>query len=180
MDQCDKYIEMLNKNLLPFINYDRLQDSYTSEDKSYAKMTLYTLHEIAEQVYGPSLSCNGNLEFAVIPGVICSMETGKVCLALLGIDLYSSGELCSANFLTKYGVVLQGQEGDAEIKTFMSKNYGPYHYGFTLPVAGDIHQSSDAQPQAIKEILSTFQTYAAELTDSILQGKYEDGEDLDR
>lgn len=179
MGQCDKYIETINKNILPYIDYKRLQQSYESEDKGYAKMTLYTLHETAVQIYGSSLGCHGNLDFAVIPGVICSKEIGKVCLALLGIDLESSGEHCSTDFLTRYGVVSQGHVTSAVVKRFINENYGPYDYGFTLPVHGDIHQRPSDQPQAIKEILSTFEAYAAELTDSILQSEPEADDDLE-
>ena len=54
MDQYERYIDYINKNILPYIDYNRLQESYGTEDKSYAKMTLYTLHEAARQIYGPA------------------------------------------------------------------------------------------------------------------------------
>ena len=180
MTKCEKYIDTINKNILPFIDYNRLQESYESEDKGYAKMVLYILHETAEQIYGPGVSCHGSVDFAVLPGVISSMKTGKVCLALLGVDLDSSGEHCSTDFLTKYGIVSQGRIENAKIQKFISETYGAYNYGFTLPVYGDIHQSPESQPQEIQEILSTFQKYAAELTDSILQVEHPGDEDYGR
>lgn len=84
MDQYERYIDYINKNILPYIDYNRLQESYGTEDKSYAKMTLYTLHEAARQIYGPALFCHGGLDFALVPGVISSRENGNVCLAPAG------------------------------------------------------------------------------------------------
>ena len=179
MDQYERYIDYINKNILPYIDYNRLQESYGTEDKSYAKMTLYTLHEAARQIYGPALFCHGGLDFALVPGVISSRENGNVCLALLGIDLMSSGEHCSTDFLTQYGVVSQGHVEDKGIQTFMKEKYGAYHYGYTLDIAGDIHVRPGDLPQEIREILSTFEAHAAELTDRILQDENEADEDLE-
>ena len=179
MDQCDRYVDYINKNILSYIEYDRLQKSYGTEDKRYAKMTLYTLHEAARQIYGPVLSCHGELDYAVVPAVVSSRENGNVCLALLGIDLMASGEHCATDFLTKYGVVSQGYVEDKEIQTFMKETYGTYHYGYTLGISGDIHVHPDGLPPEINEILSTFEAHAAEVTDQILQDEKEADEDLE-
>lgn len=48
---------------------------------------------------------------------------------------------------------------------------------WTLP--GDIHVRPGDLPQEIKEILSTFEAHAAELTDRILQDENEADEDLE-
>ena len=34
MDQYERYIDYINKNILPYIDYNRLQESYGTEDKS--------------------------------------------------------------------------------------------------------------------------------------------------
>lgn len=180
MDKCDQYIDQINKNVLPYIDYDRLQQSYDTDDKSYAKITLYTLHGIAEQIYGPALSCHGEVDFAILPGVIRAKDTGKVCLALLGLDLDSSGEHCSTDFLTQYGVVSQGHIESPAIQAFIKETYGPYDYGYSLPVHGDIHVCPEQLPGEITDILTTFESHMAEFTDQILDGQAaEADEDLE-
>ena len=167
MDRCDSYINYLNRNILPFIDYERLQQSYDTEDKSYAKLVLNTLHEAAVKEYGSDrLICRGELEYAILPGIIRSLGTGRVCLALLGIDLQSSGEHCETHFLTKYGVAIQGYIEDEEILAYMQKMYsGEYTYAYTPTVIGDIHLDKNNLPEEIKDFLSDFQNH----TDALIQ-----------
>ena len=44
----------------------------------------------------------------MLPGIIQGKKTGEIAVALLGIDLLSSGEHCQTEILCKYGVVSQG------------------------------------------------------------------------
>lgn len=130
------------------IDYERLWRSYDTEDMLYAKIVLYDLHEAARQFYGERLSCHSDLDFAILPGVLQSKSTGKLCIGLFGIDLYSSGEHCSTFFLTRHGAVAQGDENESkEILHELSQIYGPYDYRYTIPVGGDIHVREEEAPE---------------------------------
>lgn len=125
--------------MLPYIDYKKLQESYGTKEKQYAKMVLKSLTEAAKKIYGNKIACRGRLDFVIVPGVIVSRETRNVCVVLLGLDLTSAGDHCSTDFLTKYGNVLQGHEADEQIQKFISEMYIPYQYTYTLPIIGDIH-----------------------------------------
>lgn len=167
MNRCDSYANYINRNILPFIDYERLQQSYETENKRYAKSVLYTLHEAAVKEYGSDrLICRGELEYAILPGIIRSLTTGRICLALLGIDLQSFGEHCETHFLTKHGVVMQGNIEDQKIREYMRKMYRiGYVYAYTPTVIGDIHLDTNNLPEEIKDFLSDFQNH----TDALIQ-----------
>ena len=177
MDRCESYANYLNRNILPFIDYERLH----TEDKSYAKLVLNTLHEAAVTEYGSDrLICRGELEYAILPGIIRSLTTGRICLALLGIDLQSSGEHCETHLLTKHGVVMQGNIEDQKIREYMRKMYRMgYVYAYTPTVIGDIHLDKNNLPEEIKDFLSDFQNHTDALIQDIMDPEAnEDGLEL--
>lgn len=146
----------------------------------YAKIVLYDLHEAARQFYGERLSCHGDLDFAVLPGVLQSKSTGKLCVGLFGIDLYSSGEHCSTFFLTQYGVVSQGDENESkEILHELSQLYSPYDYRYTIPVSGDIHIRAEATPEKMRSFLTSFRADAELELDRIIDASVETPEELE-
>ncbi len=103
-------------------------------------------------------------DYAVVPGVIQGMKTGKIAIALLGIDLMSAGEHCQTDILCRYGLVSQGKNNlppflNAEI----SLDYMPYNYGYTARIPGDIHVQHSRLPEGIKDMLDTFHSHTAEL-----------------
>lgn len=52
------------------------------------------LHTAAVEAYGTNyLEDGGDLDYVMLPGIIQSRVTGNLCIALLEIDLMSSGEL---------------------------------------------------------------------------------------
>ena len=176
MDKYNAYIEYINNNILPFIDYDLLQKSYDTEDKSYAKTVLYKLHEAVVKEYGSDkLVCNGDIQFAAVPGVIRSLGTGRLCVVLLHIDLYSSGEHCGTDFLTKYGVVSQEPIEDKEIIKFMNETYnGGYDYLYTPKIYGDIHIDINSLPKELTDFLKDFQNNTEVQADSIILEESED------
>lgn len=176
MEAYEKYIAHLNHNILPHINYEALQHSYETEDKAYAKTILYVLNRAAIRYYGSdTLECHGELDYAVLPGLIQSKDTGRICLALLGIDLDSSGEHCGTAFLTRYGVVSQGHIEEQEIRDFMKEMYsGGYDYAYTFTVDGDIHIENADIPPAIKDFLATYHASAAKTIAEMQQRKERD------
>jgi hypothetical protein len=166
MSKLENFIDHINSNILPFIDYDELDRSYHTEEKEYAKGVLNLLHiAMKEQYKSERLICDDEEdEYAVIPGVIQGKKNGEIAIALLGIDLLSSGEHCQTEILSKYGVVSQGESQlPKHITNEISARYMPYHYCYTAVIPGDIHILKHKQPDGIKEILRTFQNYTAEL-----------------
>jgi len=91
--KADQYVEFINDRILPHIDYAKLQESYNT-DMAYAKGVLNRLHEAMVTVYGGArldedISDDG---FVVIPGIVRGKQSGNICLALLDLDLSSSGE----------------------------------------------------------------------------------------
>jgi hypothetical protein len=167
----DKYIDYINKRILPFIDYSKLQASYDT-DMVYAKGILNRLHEAMVKVYGSEQfdSEDGDDGFVVIPGVLRGRENGKVCLALLDIDLSSAGEHWGTAFIVGRGVISQneaysrdGGEAAAEMKKAIAP-YGAYSYCYTADIPADIHVSTDSTPEALRSILKDFRNHRALLT----------------
>jgi len=171
-DKTDQYIKHINGDILPFIDYAALQASYDT-DMIYAKGVLNWLHKAMIAEYGcehldENITDDG---FVVIPGVVCGRETGKICLALLDLDLSSSGEHWGTAFLCKFSVVKQGGKQDAAITKAVSADFVPYDYGYTASIPGDIHVDRARLPEAIKSVLSDYRNHSVELIDGKLKLK---------
>jgi len=167
-NKVDQYIDLINENILPHINYPELQKSYNTPGKEYAKSILNRLHEVMIQVYGsdtlkPEYQ-DYDSDVVVVPGVIQGKKSGQVCLALLDIDLASSGEHCGTSFLCRHGVV---QYKDADnlktINDFIAKNYIPYDYCYTANIPNDIHVGHTRLPEGIKDMLDGVQNLPPEI-----------------
>lgn len=168
MSKLDQYIDYINAHILPFIDYNELDRSYQTAEKKYAKGILNRLHTAMLEQYGDTqLICgHGDMqeEYAVVPGVVQGKKTGEIAIALLGIDLLSSGEHCQTEFLCKYGVVSQDNNDlPKALSGEITARYLPYDYCYTANIPGDIHISKNRQPDSIKEILQTFQEHTTEL-----------------
>ena len=161
--KADQYVEYINDRILPFIDYAKLQESYNT-DMAYAKGVLNRLHEAMVTVYGGArldedISDDG---FVVIPGVVRGTTSRKICLALLDLDLSSSGEHWGTAFLCSHGVVTQGDEkNDATAKVM--KEIGSYDYGYTASIPGDIHVDNARLPEELKQALGDFRNHSAVL-----------------
>lgn len=168
MSKLDQYIDYINTHILPFIDYNELDRSYQTAEKEYAKGILNRLHTAMLEQYGDTrLICgHGDMqeEYAVVPGVVQGKKTGEIAIALLGIDLLSSGEHCETVMLCKYGAVAQGNiDMPKTIAREIDAKYLPYDYCYTANISGDIHVSKHRQPDGIKEFLKTFQEHTIEL-----------------
>lgn len=170
--KTDQYIDHLNSHILPFIDYSELQTSYDT-DMVYAKGILNRLHDAMISIYGGEQL--GRMDeddgFVVIPGVVRGRESGNVCLALLELDISSSGEHWGTSYLCKYGVIAQGgidkvSNNDSVLKSEIKEinaAYLPYDYGYTAIIPGDIHIDTDMMPYGIKTVLDDFRNYRSEL-----------------
>ena len=153
------YVDYINRNVLNRINYARLQEDYQTEEKAYAKSVLNALHQGVMEVYGTETFGRGTLEegFILLPGVLQSRENGNVCIALLELDLSSSGEHWGTDYLTKYGCINPREEEMPDaVRQFLKETYGTYDYGYTATLTDDIHVDKEHLPDALKEILADF------------------------
>lgn len=163
-NRTENYVDYINENILPNIDYELLQASYQSEDKSYAKSILNALHKAAIEQYGTNYfdGHDGN-EYVLLPGVVRGKKTGNMGIVLLEIDLLSSGEHCGTDFLTKYGVLNQFDDKRPEmISAFLSETYGSYDYAYTLIIENDHHVDFEDLHPDIAEMLNTFEAYSIE------------------
>lgn len=154
------YVDYINANVLPKVNYERLQADYGTEEKAYAKSVLNALHQGVFEVYGTETfgreTAGG---YVLLPGVVQSKNTGELCIALLELDLQSSGEHCATDFLIRYGCISQFEEMQEEVQRFLKDTYGAYEYGYTATLTDDIHVDKARLPQAMRELLENFKGY---------------------
>lgn len=189
--KSEQYIDYINENILPRIDYDALRKSYETEDKIYTKGILNLLHQAMLDIYKtdtlqPDYSGDMEDNFVIIPGVVQGIKSGNLCLALLEIDLSSSGEHWATSFLTEYGVIPQAVNRGIkpQLTALMAKRYIPYDYCYTAQIPDDIHTRFSAMPKAVQEVLRTFRNHIIELpppeTEEIPVKEDEDEEDMER
>lgn len=163
-DKTSIYVEHLNQKVLPTIDYDRLQASYGTQDKDYAKAVLHLLYKAMVQCYGTDCLTEGVTDYVMVPGVVQSKEKENLCIVLLELDLTSSGEHYETNFLTGYGILSQSDpELPDHIRAYIQDTFIPYDYGYTAAIPCDIHVEKSSLPEAVREMLSTFWKHTATL-----------------
>jgi hypothetical protein len=171
-NKTEKYVEYLNSHILPFIDYTELQNSYGT-NMIYAKGILNRLHEAMVKIYGSECFDEpySNDGLVVIPGVVRGINSGKMCIVLLELDLSSSCEHWGTSFLCKYGVI--GQEGNeavsnndkvlkSEVREVLEAHL-PYDYCYTASIPNDFHVVKAQLPKELKAILDDYQNHRAVL-----------------
>ena len=155
------YVDYINTKVLPKIDYGRLQEDYGTAEKAYAKSVLNALHQGVLEVYGTGTFDRDTAGgYVLLPGVVQSKATGELCIALLELDLQSSGEHCATDFLTRYGCINQNEpEMPEQVRKFLRETYGAYEYGYTATLTDDIHVDKGSLPQAMREMLRNFKEY---------------------
>lgn len=165
--KTDQYVDYINSDILPHIDYARLQKSYDT-DMVYAKEILNRLHESMIDVYGCEYFGRDDGDedgFVVVPGVVRGDESGKLCIVLLDIDLSSSGEHCGTSFLCKHGVVSQSDMAGTPAMKEIRETIGSYDYCYTATIPGDIHADESRLPAELKSFLKDFRNHRIVLTD---------------
>lgn len=168
-NKLERYVEEINSNILPHIDYDRLHESYAT-DMTYAKGVLNRLHEAMKACYGGEQLSerDGDDGFVVIPGVVRGRETGKLCIALLELDLASAGEHWGTTYLCRYGAVPQSlTERENSDVVWMSREMNaafiPYDYGYTTVIPGDIHVQREQLSDELIAVLDDFRSHRVTL-----------------
>lgn len=161
----NQYVAYINENILPFIDYDKLHTSYGT-DMTYAKGILHLLHKAMIEIYGGDYldTQDGDEGFVLVPGVVRGKKNGNICLALLEIDLSSSGEHWRTDFICKYGIVSQNNDIQTPAGKEMRSIIGSYDYCYTASIPCDIHINKSMLPKELKSILNDFREYTVDLT----------------
>lgn len=155
-DLIEQYIDRLNSDILPGIDFERLDRSCNSQDTGYAVEVLKNLHETFVGVYDTDvMACDEGHEFVCVPAVVQARKTGHLTLALLDLDLESSGEHWGTCFFSPMGLMEQGSKTASEKgMNYIRENYIPYDYWYTPKIYGDIHVDTHSTPEAVTGLLS--------------------------
>lgn len=146
MDKHERYIKKVN-SILRSIYYKKLDASCNSQyynETNYARTLLVKMHKAFIESYGelPLNMFNANANYIDAPAVVKGIKTEKKAIAILSLDLLSSGELGETIFLSPYGPISQQDAGlSTEIKDYISNNFIPYNYYYTPLLEDDIHFS---------------------------------------
>lgn len=155
------YVDYINANVMTKIDYERLQLDYATEEKAYAKSVLNALHQGVQVVYSTEIFDRDTAGgYVLLPGVVQSKDTGELCIALLELDLQSSGEHCATDFLIRYGCISQfEQDMPDDVRKFLRETYGAYDYGYTATLNDDIHVDKSRLPPKMREVLEHFKEH---------------------
>lgn len=143
----DKINEILNK-----ADFQLLNMSCNSENTSYAAEKLLAMHLVFEEVYGEGY-VDENYGMVMMPAVIRGRESGIQALALVTLDLESSGEHWNTTFLSPRGPLVQGDAHlTEEQKQAIKEYYIPYDYWYTPLVERDPHVDFTDMPESVADI----------------------------
>lgn len=157
---ANRYIDRLNAKILPRIDYIRLQESYETEEKAYAKGILHLLHDTAVKIYNREQFSEEDMESGplVLPAVIDAGGRGTQCLGLVTIE--KNCGRTSTDFFTKYGLLVCGRRLPAEIEAFMVEHYPATTYITTIKTP---YSSQFELTAAAQDFADTFHNYKANL-----------------
>lgn len=143
----DKVNEILDKTDFLLLNM-----SCNTENTSYAAETLLAMHQAFEEVYGEGY-VDEKYGMVMMPAVVKGTESGIKALALVTLDLESSGEHWGTTFLTPGEPLVQGNaELTEEQKRAIREYYIPYDYWYTPLVERDHHVNFTDMPETVANI----------------------------
>ena len=129
-----------------------LNMSCNTENTSYAAETLLAMHQAFEEVYGEGY-VDEKYGMVMMPAVVKGTESGIKALALVTLDLESSGEHWGTTFLTPGEPLVQGNaELTEEQKRAIREYYIPYDYWYTPLVERDHHVNFTDMPETVANI----------------------------
>lgn len=157
-DLYNRYIDWLNVEVLPRIDYIRLQDSYNTTDKAYAKGILHLMHQKALEVYGRSTFTTEYLQHRCV-ALPCVFQGADICIGLVSLDSRNKDGLFSFSCFTKYGLLPEPLEMTVELENFYWDHYQDAARFTTM----ETPYSNRTVPPPVQEILKSFVNYEAEL-----------------
>lgn len=152
---CEKkeqeFIDKINE-ILGKTDFLLLNTSCNTENTSYAAETLLAMHQAFEEVYGEGY-VDEKYGMVMMPAVVRGRESGIQTLALVTLDLASSGEHWGTIFFTPGGPLEQEHEElTEEQKRAIKEHYIPYDYWYTPLVERDHHVNFTEMPESVTDI----------------------------
>ncbi len=146
-----EFIDKVNE-ILETIDFKQLNMSCNSEDTSYAAEKLLAMHQTFEEVYGEGY-VDESYGMVMMPAVVRGRESGIQALALVTLDLESSGEHWGTTFMSPGGLLVQGHAHlTEEQKRAIREYYIPYDYWYTPLVERDHHVNFTDIPEEVVNI----------------------------
>lgn len=140
------------RDVLKGTDYRKLNVSCNSENTKYAAEKLLALHKAFEEVYGEGC-VDESYGMVTMPAVIHGRASQIYALALVTIDLESSGEHWGTTFLTPKGPVNQNEKTITQKQMdAIRKHFIPYDYWYTPLVENDIHINMAEMPEQVAAI----------------------------
>ncbi len=144
-----KYIDKINKEVIPCIEWIGMKNAYKHNDMAVPIDLLRMLHEKYLEVYGTEhIDCS--MGMVTVPGLVQASD-GNIYPAILDIDASSSGEHWGTHFFTPKGV-LSDQSKDKEIVQEVNKLI-PYKYWYTPKLEADHHVDWLFCPEKVAEMI---------------------------
>ena len=144
-----EYIDKVNKEVIPCIEWVGMKNAYKHDDMSVPTDLLRMLHEKYLEVYGTD-HIDSSAGMVTVPGLVQAAD-GNIYPALLDIDACSSGEHWGTNFFTPRGV-LSDQSEDKDVLHEIHRLV-PYKYWYTPFLETDHHVDWDFCPEKILNML---------------------------
>ena len=146
-----EFIDKINE-ILEKTDFKLLNMSCNSENTSYAAEKLFAMHQAFETVYGEGY-VDEEYGMVMMPAVVCGRDSGIRTLALVTLDLESSGEHFGTIFMTPGGMMEQGSSFLSEKqKQALAEYYIPYDYWYTPLVERDHHVDFTQMPEEVADI----------------------------
>ena len=145
-----EYLDRVNKEVIPCIEWVGMKNAYKTGDMSVPIDLLRMLHEKYLEVYGTD-HIESSVGMVTVPGLVQAAD-GNIYPALLDIDASSSGEHWGTNFFTPRGV-FSDQSDDNDIKNEI-RGLIPYKYWYTPMFETDHHVNWNSCPEKVMEMLA--------------------------
>ena len=150
---------LVTNEILEKTDFKLLNMSCNSENTSYAAEKLFAMHQAFEEVYGEGYVEEG-YGMVMMPAVIRGRESGIHALAVVTLDLESSGEHWGTTFLSPGGPLVQGYVYlTEEQKQAIKEYYVPYDYWYTPLVERDNHVDFTDMPDSVANIRKMVDEY---------------------
>lgn len=149
--KCREFLGKVNE-ILKETDFYRLNVSCNGGDTAYAAEKLLAMHQAFETVYGEGY-VDEEYGMVMMPAVVCGRDSGIRTLALVTLDLESSGEHFGTIFMTPGGMMEQESSSLSEKqKQALAEYYIPYDYWYTPLVERDHHVDFTQMPEEVADI----------------------------
>ena len=143
------YIDKVNTEVIPCIEWVGMKNAYKYDDMSVPTDLLRMLHEKFLEVYGTD-HLDSSAGMITVPGLVQAAD-GNIYPALLDIDASASGEHWGTNFFTSRGVLYDNSDDPEILKEI--EPLIPYSYWYTPELETDHHVDWLFCPEKVADML---------------------------